>query len=408
MEGGHISKVGAGLQSLQEIVPLLTADNVHTLCLHCNEISKIECLSHLQALKDLNLSANAITDIEGLQNLRSLKSLNLASNRIQSLTGLQGLGQLQSLNLAHNFISTLSGLTAIQVSLLMRLQYCPCQAPHFFHGALHYLQAELAGPVQGGQLQTLDLRDNLISSLQELAVLAGLPNLRELLLAGGSPGNSICAIPSYRVAAAAALPQVQFLDGQPLEADRCSQPTMQAATAAQHMAALQLQAFQLPQSAPAMLPPPPQTAEPCTLEHFAPHAHQGLPIVVHQLAAPQDAADSIADRLMQRLAHSGAVQSLWGDQLLANGHDSAARDSRRAALEARLAALLDDRLRPPLEPINDRGHAANGGPEAPRKKRAAAEKQSTGPAHESGSQTRENLPDIEKLQVGLVVPPFAY
>lgn len=258
------------------------------------------------------------------------------------------------------------------------------------------------GPVQGGQLHRLDLRHNLIGSLQELAVLAGLPNLRELLLAGGSPGNSICAIPSYRVAAAAALPQVEFLDGQPLEADRCSQPTMPAAAAAQHMATLQLQAFQPPQPAPTVLTPLPQSAEP-TLEHFAPHAHQGLPIVVHQLAAAQDAAESIADRLMQRLAQSGAVQSLWGDHLPANGHDSAARDSRTAALEARLAALLDDRLRPPLEPIDDRGHAANRGSEAPRKNRAAAEMQSRGPVHESGTQTRENLPEIVKLQVGLVI-----
>ncbi len=126
MEGGHISKVGAGLQSLKQIIPLLMADNVHSLCLHCNEISKIECLSHLQALKDLNLSANAITDIEGLQNLRSLTSLNLASNRIQVLNGLQGLGHLQSLNLAHNFISTLSGLTALQVPPPMHLQHHLC------------------------------------------------------------------------------------------------------------------------------------------------------------------------------------------------------------------------------------------------------------------------------------------
>ncbi|CAL8460859.1 g390 [Coccomyxa elongata] len=323
--------------SLKQIVPLLMADNVHSLCLHCNEISKIECLSHLQALRDLNLSANAITDIEGLQNLRSLTSLNLASNRIQ-----------------------------------------------------------------GGQLHRLDLRDNLISSLQELAVLAGLPNLRELLLAGGSPGNSICAIPSYRVAAAAALPQVEFLDGQPLEAECSSQPTMPAAAAAQHMASLQLQAFQPPQPAPTVLSTLPYSAEP-TLEHFAPHAQQGLPIVVHQLAPAQDAAESIADRLMQRLAQSGAVQSLWGDQMPANGHDSAARDSRTAALEARLAALLDDRLRPPLEPIDDRGHAANGGPEAPRRKRAAPEKQSRGPVHQSGTQTRENLPEIEKLQREVLV-----
>lgn len=117
MENGHISRVGAGLQSLQEIVPSLVPENVHALCLHGNDISKMEGLSQLQALTDLNLSANAITVMEGLQNLRNLRILNLASNRIQSIEALQGLNQLQSLNLAHNFISTLSGLTALLVQL---------------------------------------------------------------------------------------------------------------------------------------------------------------------------------------------------------------------------------------------------------------------------------------------------
>ncbi len=257
-------------------------------------------------------------------------------------------------------------------------------------------EKQCIGLAQGGQLTRLDLRDNLIGSLQELAVLAGLPSLRELALAGGSPGNSVCAIPSYRAAVAAALPALELLDGQPLEAERLQQPGMQSAAAAQHMASLQLQAFQPPPAQPAQaaIPmPTPQIPE-AVPEHGVLH----MPIIVHHMAAGQDPAESIADRLVQRLAQSGALQNLWGDQLPAGGQGAAAREGRMASLESRLAALLDERLRPPLEPIDVRGRA-NGEQEGPRRKRAAAERSGIVPARESGAQTVEELPGTEKLQV---------
>jgi hypothetical protein len=250
---------------------------------------------------------------------------------------------------------------------------------------------------QGGQLSRLDLRDNLVGSLQELAVLAGLPSLHELALAGGSPGNSICAMPSYRAAVAAALPGLELLDGLPLQAERQRQPAMQPATAAQHMASIQLQAFQPSQPAPA-LPAPAHNSE-AAPDQFAQHAHQGMPIIVHHFAAGQDPAKSIADRLVQRLAQSGALQSLWGDQLPASGQDAAAREDRTASLESRLAALLDERLRAPLAPVEVKGHAANGEQEGPRRKRAAAEKQSSVRVCESGAQTLEDMLEVEKMQV---------
>ena len=47
-------------------------------------------------------------------------------------------------------------------------------------------------------LQKLDLRGNAIASLPELAVLAGLPSLRDLQLEGGESGNPVCSVPGYR------------------------------------------------------------------------------------------------------------------------------------------------------------------------------------------------------------------
>jgi hypothetical protein len=62
-------------------------------------------------------------------------------------------------------------------------------------------------------LTNLDLRDNLVASLSELWVLAGLPKLHTLVLSTGYQDNPVCHLPNYRQAAIAALPGLQSLDG---------------------------------------------------------------------------------------------------------------------------------------------------------------------------------------------------
>lgn len=222
-------------------------------------------------------------------------------------------------------------------------------------------------------------------------MLASLSSLRELLLAGGSPGNSICAIASYRAAMATALPQLVKLDGQTLEAERRHQQGMEPAAAAQKMASLQLQAFQ---PAPPVLAafPPGRPHPAAALESYGDHAHQGVPVVLHHVAPGQDAAACIANGLVQRLAQSGALLNLWGNQQ--QGTD--AREGRVADLESRLAVQLDEGIRAPLEPIENGGRADR---EGPRRKRSIAEKLSNGSAHGSGSQAPEIVPEVDALQV---------
>ena len=197
---------------------------MQSLCLHANSISKLDGLRMLRDLEDLNLSSNQLCDIEGLQTLTSLTSLNLASNRLSILDKLQPLSGLRSLNASYNTIEHLSELSALQVTDLAvyyhrhvlhscagKTSLCPT-TPTFLHAsswaqriiwaclcALEDLllgRCELCCGLQA--LRKLDLRGNVIGSLRELAVLAGLPNLRELQLEGESPGNSVCAVPGYR------------------------------------------------------------------------------------------------------------------------------------------------------------------------------------------------------------------
>lgn len=272
---------------------------------------------------------------------------------------------------------------------------------------------------QGGQLQKLDLRDNLISSLQELAVLAGLPRLQELLLEGGSPGNSICSIPGYRTGVAAALPQLRSLDGRPLAAERHHQPGVHPgpAAAAQELALMQLQAFQ-----PEAQHQATQLASSNPLETGAMHqqppglalgnvntgtAGHGMPIVIHHMPllppAPQSDAENIADRLVQRLMKAGGLQGLLGDQT--PGLDNRGENDRMASLEARLASLLDERLRPPLVSVENTSALAE--QEQPSSKgrvqasREASSKPKETPGRDAATETSIQLHATEELQVSL-------
>ena len=128
MDRSYISRVGAGIQSLQPLALELRGTHVQRLCLHANSISKLDGLHMLRGLEDLNLSSNQLRDIEGLQTLTSLTSLNLASNRLSSLDKLQPLSGLHSLNASYNTIEHLSGLSPLQVTgLSVDYQALPAQ-----------------------------------------------------------------------------------------------------------------------------------------------------------------------------------------------------------------------------------------------------------------------------------------
>ena len=117
MESSRVSRIGAGLTSLSKVVSELKGQNLHTLCLHANSISRIEGLHMLRDLRDLNLSSNHISQMDGLQTLTALTSLNLASNRLTRVDNSHHLVSLQSLNLAYNAIAHLSGLSGLQVQI---------------------------------------------------------------------------------------------------------------------------------------------------------------------------------------------------------------------------------------------------------------------------------------------------
>ncbi|NXO03620.1 LRC23 protein, partial [Rhinopomastus cyanomelas] len=152
-----------------------------SLSLKGNEIQTALGLSHgrLFSLKTLELRENTLESTAGL-NLPKLKHLYLAQNKIRSLEGLEGLEQLATLHLRNNQLENLDGFC----SSMKCLQY-------------------------------LNLRDNGISSLQEVAKLKVLPMLQALVLLG----NPCSDEPDYRLEVLVLLPYLQRLDKDLFEPD---------------------------------------------------------------------------------------------------------------------------------------------------------------------------------------------
>ncbi|NXJ65586.1 LRC23 protein, partial [Rostratula benghalensis] len=152
----------------------ITHPRLASLSLEGNKIQTALGLSHGQlfSLQTLELRGNTLESTAGLS-LPKLKNLYLAQNAIRSLEGLEGLGQLTTLHLRDNKLKTLDGFC----SSMKCLQY-------------------------------LNLRNNGISSLQEVGKLQVLPMLQTLVLVD----NPCCDEPNYRLEVLVLLPHLQRLD----------------------------------------------------------------------------------------------------------------------------------------------------------------------------------------------------
>lgn len=135
---------------------------VSRLAIASKNICRIGGLARCCQLVQLDLRDNDISVIEGLESLCNLKHLDLSSNRISD-------------GLAH-------------------LQYCTA-------------------------LETLQLEDNRLSSLDELVALEALPQLKSLQLKSldGSKRNPMCDHPSYNTVIRQKLPQLLSIDGERLQ-----------------------------------------------------------------------------------------------------------------------------------------------------------------------------------------------
>ena len=106
------------------------------------KIRRIENLSKLPLLQQLNLSYNAVSRVEGLASLRFLVELNLAENSLSRIEGIFHMQHLERLNLCGNRIERLpSRLSSLPLSALRlnRNRLCDLQDLEVFQG-MHTLR----------------------------------------------------------------------------------------------------------------------------------------------------------------------------------------------------------------------------------------------------------------------------
>ncbi|XP_053874848.1 leucine-rich repeat and coiled-coil domain-containing protein 1 isoform X1 [Malaclemys terrapin pileata] len=176
---GELSLMDKGIESLLEIT---LSSELHTINLHCNQISKIEGLGHILNLQHLDLSSNQINQIEGLSTLTNLRTLNLSCNLITKVEGLEKLHNLSKLNLSYNRIHDLTGFLDLR-------------------GTCH-------------KISHIDLHSNCISSINHLLqCMMGLHYLTNLTLEKNGKGNPVCDTTGYREIILQTLPQLTVLDG---------------------------------------------------------------------------------------------------------------------------------------------------------------------------------------------------
>ncbi|QDZ22521.1 hypothetical protein HOP50_08g50640 [Chloropicon primus] len=182
-EDSAVSLIACGIRSVPDDLEPTTT----TINLHGNFITSVgQSFVLLGKLVSLNLSSNHIEVMEGFESLVLLKTLSLACNKISKVQGLKGLAALRSLDLSHNLVSDVSGFYELDAS---RNSLCEVR-----------------------------LKDNRISTVQDLLPLRTVGNLNLLELESGGFANPVCKTRSYYKDLLHLLPQVKVLD--PLRATR--------------------------------------------------------------------------------------------------------------------------------------------------------------------------------------------
>ncbi|NXG21193.1 LRC23 protein, partial [Grallaria varia] len=219
----HLRYVDLSENKLQDLSPLSSLTELLWLKVDGNLLTtaSMEELSYLQVI---NFDCNRIKDMEGITHPR-LATLSLKENKIQTMLGLSQdkLFSLQVLELRGNKLKSTAGLNLPKLKKLYLAQTNTCSLE-----GLEGLKQLESLHLRDNKLETLDgfassmkclkylnLRNNGISSFQEVGKLQVLPMLQELVLLD----NPCADEPEYRLEVLALLPNLQRLDKEVVDRD---------------------------------------------------------------------------------------------------------------------------------------------------------------------------------------------
>ncbi|KXZ49566.1 hypothetical protein GPECTOR_20g421 [Gonium pectorale] len=132
--------------------------NLQVMSLSHNMLSSLAGFQHLRGLVSLNLNFNALTSLEGISSCTALQHLFVANNRIRDISPLVPCSNIQTLHLFRNNIASLDVTMAVLANLpkLRELELAgnPCSLPpEYKHRAV--LQLELES-LDGDSINQLD------------------------------------------------------------------------------------------------------------------------------------------------------------------------------------------------------------------------------------------------------------
>lgn len=232
-------------KDLHKVARLDVLVNLVRLDLSHNRLQSVEALSNCKSLKWLSIANNELKSLHGVESLFNLTVLNGSRNQISSMKEVKALGELRALILNDNQIDSvckLNGLTALntlvlsrnpistigtslkKVSSLVKLSLSNCELQdlgsleglvvlkelRLSHNEISVLPKDVR---KNSQLHIVDLGNNCLKALSDIEVLCMLPCLENLSLRR----NPLCSQHSYEDEVKKILPNLQVLDGHPLQ-----------------------------------------------------------------------------------------------------------------------------------------------------------------------------------------------
>ena len=146
---------------IPEIKQIKTPASINSIQIRLSSLTNLQGLNSFINLTQLDLSNNQITSLNKyLYSLIKLKYLDISCNKLSSLDGIENLENLENLNASHNKLVTLSCFKKFNIKK---------------------------------NLNTLNIKGNLIYDLKEFDNLVGFINLQVLVLSEGNDTNPVCS-----------------------------------------------------------------------------------------------------------------------------------------------------------------------------------------------------------------------
>ena len=146
---------------IPEIKQIKTPTSINSIQIRLSSLNNLQGLNSFMNLVQLDLSNNQIASLSKyFVSLTKLKYLDISCNKLSNLDGIEFLGNLENLNASHNKIVTLSCFKKFK---------------------------------NKKNLNTLNIKGNLIYDLKEFDNLVGFNSLQILVLSEGNDTNPVCS-----------------------------------------------------------------------------------------------------------------------------------------------------------------------------------------------------------------------